>query len=377
VRICLIFTEKLPVPPVRGGAIQIYIDGVLPYLRAEHHVTVICRRDPLLPDREEVDGVRYERVAAGGRLGIYIGNAVSYLRTQPAFDVVILYNRPAATLPILRSVPSARLILSMHNDMFAPDRLPTKEAEAVLQQVGRVVTVSDYVQRGIAQLYPDQAHKLITIRSGVDIERFQPGWQAGDARKAVRERLGLSEAPLLLHVSRLSEKKGNDLVVAAMAEVKKSHPVAQLVMVGSTRYGSPVLDAFGQGVHSAAAKLGAHILGFVPPADLPDLFLASDLFINASQWQEPLARVHYEAMAAGLPIITTDRGGNREVMEVGGNGLIATPYNSVDGFVLPIRDLLDHPEKRAQMGRRGRTLAEERYTWARVARELLDLIHGR
>ena len=51
-RIALVCTEKLPVPPVRGGAIQTYIDGVLPFLAARHDVTVVGRADPALPPEE-------------------------------------------------------------------------------------------------------------------------------------------------------------------------------------------------------------------------------------------------------------------------------------------------------------------------------------
>jgi len=51
-----------------------------------------------------------------------------------------------------------------------------------------------------------------------------------------------------------------------------------------------------------------------------------DIFVCASQWNEPLARIHYEAMAAGLPIITTDRGGNAEIFEDNVNGIIIKDY---------------------------------------------------
>ncbi|MCY8887189.1 glycosyltransferase, partial [Bacillus spizizenii] len=49
---------------------------------------------------------------------------------------------------------------------------------------------------------------------------------------------------------------------------------------------------------------------FIPADDIPNLFLMADVFVCSSQWNEPLARVNYEAMAAGTPLITTNRGGN-------------------------------------------------------------------
>jgi spore coat protein SA len=168
-------------------------------------------------------------------------------------------------------------------------------------------------------------------------------------------------------------------VISAAEAVRREHPAAVLLVVGSSRYGSNVPDAYGRALRATAEERlgeGVRFTGFVPPAHIADLFLAGDLFICASQWPEPLARVHYEAMAAGLPIVTTDRGGNGEVVAEGENGLFARPYDQPAGFTDAIRRLLAEPAFRERLGRRGRKLAEERYTWARVARELLELFAG-
>lgn len=368
-RLCLICTEKLPVPPLRGGAIQTYIDGVLPHLRAAgHDVTVVCRRDPLLPEREpgyvRVDGEQY------------VTHVAAYLKGAAPFDSIIIYNRPAS-VPILAQVAQgADLILSMHNDMFGPDRLPVDEARGILRRVGAVITISDHVRRTIDSWHPGFADRIRTIRSGVDLERFRPVSPAEQA--AARQTLGLPEkAPVVLHVSRLSERKGNHLVVRAMAAVHDTFPDAILLVVGSSRYGSNALEPYGLQVQAEAHRLlgdRVRFAGFVAPSALPSYFASADLFVCSSQWEEPLARVHYEAMAAGLPIVTTDRGGNAEVIEEGGNGLFARPHDSAGAFADCVVRLLADPEERQGLGQRGRALAEVRYTWGRVAAELSEVI---
>jgi spore coat protein SA len=377
-RICLICTEKLPVPPVRGGAIQTYMGGVLPWLSREHAVTVLCRRDPLLPDREESRGVQYVRVP-GGESALYFRNVAQVLRSEQPFDLVEVFNRPAYLPELAASAGGARLFLSMHNDMFGYDRLEPDVARAVLGQVEGIVTISDYVRRTIDGLHPGYGSKMRTIRSGVDSGCFRSVWAVTERRRRIRRRLGLRGRQVVLHVSRFSPKKGNHLVVAAMAEVRRAYPNAVLLVVGSSRYGANTLDEYGRALRQHAEALlgdGVRFTGFVPPAQVADLFLAGDLFVCASQWPEPLARVHYEAMAAGLPIITTDRGGNAEVVVEGENGLFASPYDRVEGFVGPICRLLAEPALRERLGRRGRALAEERYTWDRVAGELLECFTG-
>lgn len=378
VKLALICTEKLPVPPVRGGAIQTYIDGVLPFLQERHQVTVISVGDRDLPDRSELSGVRFIRVPRGAGAADYFAGVATVL-AQERWDLIQLFNRPAFAGAVTAAAPSARFILSMHNEMFQPHRLPPAEAKACLQQAEAVVTISDYIQQGIASLYPEFAPKLRTIRSGVDLERFRPIWSAEPERLAARADHGLQGRPVILAVNRLSEKKGVHVLLSAMELVLQKEPNAVLVVAGSRWYGSNDEDDYVRHVKERAARLGesVRLLGYVPYRRIPAIFLLGDLFVCASQWQEPLARVHYEAMATGLPILTTDRGGNAEVLDPGGNGLIVEPHDSPSAFADGILSLLADPERARLMGRQGRDAAQQRYGWARVATELLAVLEGR
>jgi spore coat protein SA len=376
-RILLICTEKLPVPPIRGGAIQTYIEGVLPSLNHHHEVTVLCRTDPDLPETEVRDGVRYVRVG-GGERSTYFQNVVRFLATSPPFDLIDLFNRPAYLPLVAHLSHGASLILSMHNDMFGPDRMEPAEGRAILGMADAVVTISDYVGRMIEKLHPGHQQKLFTIRSGVDTGRFMPFWapEAQTKRMAVRAELAIEpDVPVILHVGRLSPKKGNHLVIQAMPRVLSRFPEAVLVMVGSSRYGSADLDDYGKQVQAEASALGAHarITGFVPPDRVDRYFAAGDLFVCTSQWQEPLARVHYEAMASGLPIITTDRGGNLEVAEEDVIALVARPHDEPGPFAAHIETLLADPQLRLEMGRHGRAQVEREHSWNVVGRALLRL----
>jgi spore coat protein SA len=381
-RIGLICTEKLPVPPIRGGAIQTYISGVLPFLCQTHDVTVVCRTDPALPDREEAGGCRFARVEAGTP-EIYRDAVARFLAAEAPFDALIVYNRPAFVPHLMAAAPGApRFFLSLHNDMLAPDRLEPSAGRAVLERVQGVLCISDYIRRTIDGQHPGFQEKLHTVRSGVDLAGFRPAWTVTEAeRAALRQSLGLRAGdPVVLHVSRLSRRKGNDLLVQAMVRLRQTRPGVQLLVVGSSRYGSNDLDRFGQAVRANARRLlgaDAVFTGFVPPARVAGLFATGDLFVCASQWEEPLARVHYEAMAAGLPIVTTDRGGNAEVIEEGGNGLIARPHDDPAAFAACMEQLLADAALRERLGRRGRALAVERYPFRRVAAELLTVLEGR
>ena len=80
----------------------------------------------------------------------------------------------------------------------------------------------------------------------------------------------------------------------------------------------------------------------------------------------------YEAMAAGLPIITTDRGGNAEVIRQGENGFVVKDFNRPEAIAERIRYLLDNKHIAKKLGMSGRKIVETEYNWERVANQLLD-----
>lgn len=373
-RALLICTEKLPVPPVRGGAIQTYIAAIAPHLTRNHSVTVLGVSDPELPDRETRESVNYVRIS-GGSFPRYQAGVVEFLKTQgKRYDLIHIFNRPRMVLPVRKAAPKARLILSLHNEMFRPGKIEPEEAEGVIAAVERIVTVSDFIGKGVEALYPSAKGKWRTIYSGVDLSRFAPVWtaEAKRMRSRLRAEHQLGDGPVVLFVGRLSPKKGADIVVRAMKEVSRRYPDASLVLVGSKWYGEDRISDYVAYLRALAdrAAVKVHTTGFVPADEVHRWFSAGDLFVCASQWEEPLARVHYEAMASGLPIITTARGGNPEVVRLHGNGFVVEEPEDPSAFARPINKLLGDSRLRAEMGRRGRAMAEERFGWDRVIREI-------
>jgi spore coat protein SA len=373
--VLMIVTEKLPVPPVRGGAIQTYVSAVAPLLGRQANLTILSVTDELLPEREQVDGITYVRVP-GGDLETYRTGVVAFLQTN-RFDLIHIFNRPRMVLPVRAAAPDARLVLSMHNDMFLPRKIDPEEAALAIGELERIVTVSDYVGRTITALYPEAAPKLRTIYSGVDLSRFAPVWSASaqQTRQALRVAHNLGNRKVILSVGRLSPKKGADVLVRAMPLVAQRYPDTALVLVGSKWYGEDKVSDYVAYVRALAARAPVPVVttGFVAADEVHKWFCAGDVFVCASQWEEPLARVHYEAMAAGLPIVTTARGGNPEVVLGQGNGMVVSQPDDPLSLAEVIRRLLADGDLRAAMGRTGRQMAEARYGWNRVAADIAEV----
>ncbi len=371
-KIALVCTEKLPVPPIAGGAIQLYIDSVVPYLSKQHEVTVYCIQHPGLPNEEMKDHVRYIRVE--GKTGaMYLNNLKA--RLTPEYDLIHIFNRPLYLLALSEALPNTKFSLSLHNEMFYKEKISDEAGQRCIEKAEFINTVSQYIANTVIQRFPAARSKMNVVYSAADASKYHPYWTEEGARikEAIKLKYGLQHHRVVLYVGRLSVKKGVHVLLRAMEKVMSSHKNVALVIVGSKWYGKNELDDYTKSILEQSRKLSGPVIftGFVAPSEIPKYYSIGDVFVCASQWNEPLARVHYEAMAAGLPFITTNRGGNAEIAEGFGNGIVINEYNDPAVMADNICYLLDNPDKGLEMGLIGRKLAEKEFHWERVASEML------
>lgn len=376
-RILMICTEKLPVPAVKGGAIQTYISGVLPHLTPLHEITVLSIQDPSLKEEEIVENVRYVRIP-GKVFELYKEGVIKFLENNAnSYDLIHIFNRPRLVLPVRNAARNARIVLSMHNDMFNPEKIAPDEAVQAIEETERIVTVSHYVGNVIKSLYPQAAPKLKTIYSGVDTNRFLPGTDSKmkNIRSMLRKEYGLENKTVILFAGRLSNNKGADRLIRALPQLAKRFQDLALVIVGSSWFSQNNVTDFVAYLKALAKRQPVPVIttGFVHPFEIQNWYAAADLFVCTSVWQEPLARVHYEAMAAGLPIVTTARGGNPEVIKVKENGLVVENPENPANFTEAITAILSDKALMNSMAAKSRQLAVSHYEWDRVANDILSV----
>ncbi|HQS80861.1 MAG TPA: glycosyltransferase [Thiobacillus sp.] len=177
-----------------------------------------------------------------------------------------------------------------------------------LKSAARVFSVSDSLRRLAIELGAAE-DKTEVVGNGIDTERFQPV-----ARAVARVRFGLPDsAKVLVSVGALVERKGLHRVIDVLPALLKHHPDLHYLIVGGA---SPEGDNRTE-LTAQVARLGladrVHFLGALPPDELKWPLSASDVFVLATR-NEGWANVFLEAMACGLPVISTDVGGNAEVV---------------------------------------------------------------
>lgn len=375
--IAFVCTDKLPVPPVLGGAIQLYIDNILPMIAKEHRVTVFSVLKGDLPEKETNGNVTFIRLGARTK-SEYVKNIKQVLSiNKEPFDLIHVFNRPKWVKQLSQVVPHMKFSLSLHNEMMIPKKISPPQAREVIDKVEFITTVSKFIGNEVIKMYPSALGKVHPVYSAANVDLYHPAGskEALAIKKQLLKQYQIEGRKVVLCVSRLSAKKGQQIVLEAMRSVMETHPDTAVVFVGSKWYGSNEIDEFTTKIHEESKTLPGPVVftGFLGTDDIPDFYNIGDIFICASQWREPLARIHYEGMAAGLPIITTNRGGNAELFQQHVNGIVIDDYDNPAAMAEQITYLLDHPDEATAMGKQARQDAEEHYTFRRVANQLLAL----
>ncbi len=267
----------------------------------------------------------------------------------------------------------ARAVASTHGHEVGWAMLPG--ARQVLSRIGRGVDVvtylGEYTRSRLAAAVPPT--KLERLPSGVDTALFRPG--CGGAE--VRARHGLSDRPVVVCVSRLVPRKGQDVLIQALPAVQAAVPGAALLLVG----GGP--DA--ARLHRLAAEHGVAddvvLTGSVPWEELPAHYDAGDVFAmpcrtrRAGLEVEGLGIVFLEASATGLPVVAGRSGGSPDAVLDGSTGVVVDG-TSVAAVAAEVGALLADRDRAAAMGAAGRDWVEREWRWDVLAGRLRGLLAG-
>lgn len=203
----------------------------------------------------------------------------------------------------------------------------------VVRSADKIITPSNYLKK-IVQSWGAEAGKIKVIYNAVD---FLP--EAEISQEPAREKLGL-QGKIILSVGRLVSWKGFDTLIKLMPELTKQDKDLKLVIGGD----GPEAERLNKLVKKLKLESQVFLAGQIDRRDLPLYFKAADLFVLNTGY-EGLSHVILEAMEARLPVITTNLGGNPELIRNGENGILVE-YNNQKELAKAILGLLANPELR-------------------------------
>jgi phosphatidylinositol alpha-1,6-mannosyltransferase len=354
--------------PPRPGGIEQYLGNLLAH-RPGPGTRVVTPPWPGDRDHDEAVGYRVDRV---GRRPFVptprFAQTVNRVAAEHEADVVLL--GPAWPLGELAERLDRSAVALTYGHEAGMTRVGLGGLVRRLGRAGAVTVLSEYTRRTLAPWLPGTRVELIP--PGVDADAFSPKVDGA----AIRMRHGIApDQPLVVCVSRLVRRKGQDVLIEGWPLVSAAVPGAHLLIAGTG-----VLErALRRQV--AALGLGADVTlaGQVRWADLPAYHAAADVFAMPCRTRlggldvEGLGIVYLEAQASAVPVVAGTSGGAPEAVIDGETGLVVDGRNRA-AVTSAIVELLRDPGRRAEMGAAGRAFVERRWTWDTIVHRLDGLL---
>jgi phosphatidyl-myo-inositol dimannoside synthase len=249
-------------------------------------------------------------------------------------------------------------------------------ARAVLRRIGRgmdVVTyLGEYTRRRLAPVL--DGCDLRQLAPGVDVDAFHPEVDG----VPVRRRHGLLNRPVVVCVSRLVPRKGQDVLIRALPRLRRRVADTALLLVGDGRDRARL--------ERLARRCGVadHVIftGTVPWEEVPMHFAAGDVYAMPCRTRrggldvEGLGIVYLEASATGLPVVAGASGGAPDAVREGETGYVVDG-RAPDAVGDRLGDLLEDRTSADRMGAAGRAWVEAQWRWEDQAARLHDLLTDR
>ncbi len=351
--------------PYPGGGAERQAQRIAETLAAQGwRMSVLTRRLLGMQRRETINGVRVRRIWTselhGPQSAFLALGLLLVLLPGPRGQVVHLNEMYRDIVPALlaRRLRRCPIVIRVacggaYGDVARLQVIPAgklmlrlaRRADAIISLSAQIT--SELVEHGF------QRERIVEIPNGVDTHRFTPA--TASERLELRRALGLpQQGPLVIFVGRLQSQKGVETLLRAWKDVQPSHPSAHLLLVGQ----GPERAKLEKLAADLELDAAIHFLGQLEPV-LPYL-RASDVFVLPSFF-EGLSNALLEAMACGLPVVTTNIGGTAEVIRPTVDGLLVEPGDA-PALAASLRQVLGDTTLAQRLGAEARRRVEDDYT---------------
>lgn len=353
-KIAVLTSGILPVPAVQGGAVENLTDCYLAWnhIHRLHDITVYSVFHPQVCQAKELQSETNHYIYIDtsswrqrlrrylfGRLqhGLFYNHYIEFFLSEAIkkmgnehYDLIILENRPGYALH-KELVTHGPLVLHLHND-FLNDSFSLAEKMAV--NIDKIIVVSDYIKQRVSTV--SSSPETCVVYNGIDPNRFIKATN----KTALREQLDIpGQDFIVLYTGRLMREKGIDKLLEAFMLLQEE-PNIKLYILGNSYFNNVNHDnEFTLHLKEMAVTLGSKVkfTGYIPYDQVPQYVAAADVAVVPSTWQEPFGLTCIEAMAAGIPLITTKVGGIPEIVKGKQNFLLDAddnlPHNLANAII--------------------------------------------
>ena len=375
-KIAIITVGELPVPCVRGGGAETLINQILDENERRGQIEFIVysidneeakkktekykkTKFIFLPEKKNSIGQRIKRKYIKVTTGFHIplerfsyDEIISSIEAEDV-DYVLIEN---TMVPFSKYVKifGEKVLLHTHWDYInnkIPEKVLKKYRKAAVD-CGGIITVSQYIKNRILTVSEINSEKVHVLKNCTDLNKFGVKFTE-EQRSELRKKYGINDSDIVFIFSgRISQEKGVLELVKAYKQLKSREGI-KLVIVGSAQTSNTIVDAYTQMVYDEIEDIKEDVVftGYVKHDDMPYVYKMADVAILPSTGQDPAPLTIFEAMASGLPIITTYSGGIPEYATEECAMINKIDAQLVDNMTESINELISNKEKRITMGK--------------------------
>ncbi|MEC0269470.1 glycosyltransferase family 4 protein [Paenibacillus anseongense] len=369
-------------PSAQPGGLNTYFKHICESLDTQHELeALVCSANkPEVKSGLRVTNVAGTNLKLSKRRDAFRMQAAEIMNGQPV-DIVYSHFAPyslgVAMEAKARNIP---VVMTFHGPWSEEIRLEGKGLKhrfktmiakswemKAYQLADAFIVLSETFRDILHRQYGVPLAKIHIIPGGADVGRFKPAAN----RSAIRTKLGLPEGKtVVLTLRRLVNRMGLLQLLEAWKEVVRSKPDAVLFIGGK----GPLKTELESRIVEYGLQSSVRLLGYIPDSELADYYQAADLFVVPSQALEGFGLITVEAMAAGVPVMATPIGGNREILEKYRPDMLFAGTSSSD-IASGLNRILKHPEL-WPTGEQCRNHVLEHYTWKRVSEQVNEVFHS-
>lgn len=329
-KIAFISAGYLPLPSVKGGAVETLIDTLLASSKISEKYQIDVYS---IYDKEAIDVAKNQdkinyiyikssfifvkafRYLINKYTKKYIGNDYitklikKYRKKLLNYDYVIVENKPEYGL-ILRKFVKGKLIFHSHNDFLNSD---TKHANQILASYDKIFALSKFICNRIREINEkDGEEKVRLLYNGIDIEKFKN--TNSNEVKLLKKSFKISNDDIvILYTGRLVKEKGVKELIQSFNKINNDK--FKLVIIGSIKSGVNKTNKFISELNDLSKNNNNIIFtGYVNYDKIPLYYAIADVGVIPSIWEEPFALTVIEHLASGHPVIITDSGAMPELV---------------------------------------------------------------
>jgi glycosyltransferase involved in cell wall biosynthesis len=352
--------------PYTGG-----VENYVYYLSRElvnsgYQIKVVCANEPSLETNQIIEGIEVERLSYVGKIAnTNLTTGLPGALSSEDYDIIhthIPTPWSADWSAFYANSKKKPLVVTYHNDIIG-NGLASIIARIynsiglnyVLKSADRIIiTQPGYLES--SRYLKKYAEKIEVIPTGVDLNKFQPV-------KAIKN----VDGPVIFFLSVLDEfhkYKGLDYLLSTLKIVKNKILDVKLIVGGK----GVLQDHYQEIAATMGLRDNVEFAGFISDDEIAEYYSRANVFVlpSISSLQEGFGIVALEALACETPVITTEIVGVAQDLTRIKGGIVVPPKD-VEKLADALLEILDDQKLQKEMGRRGRKLVEEKYTWKSVA----------